>query len=133
LNGPVPRVLHILSLAFLSFSFLCAAILIIDELRRPQKMMIMNFVWPITLIYFGPGALWGYFRSGPKMTKEHHQQMQQELQAERWRESESARWDRANRARVRRLSGTRHSRTLIMALAVHWVTSARSGGSSQWD
>ena len=86
--APYPECLHILSLAFLSFSFLCAAIIIIDELRRPQKMMIMNFVWPITAIYFGPGALWGYFRSGPKMTKEHHQQMQRALQAERWRKSE---------------------------------------------
>ena len=43
--APYPEWLHILSLAFLSFSFLCAAIvIIIDELRRPQKMMIMNFV-----------------------------------------------------------------------------------------
>jgi hypothetical protein len=74
LNGPVSRVV--------------AHPFIIDELRRPQKMMIMNFVWPITSIYFGPGALWGYFRSDPKMTKEHHQQMQQEVQAERWRERE---------------------------------------------
>ena len=42
--APYPEWLHILSLAFLSFFFLCAAIIIIDELRRPQKMMIMNFV-----------------------------------------------------------------------------------------
>ena len=82
--APYPEWLHILSLALLSFSFLCAAIIIIDELRRPQKMLIMNFVWPISAIYFGPGALWGYFRSGPKMTKEHHQQMQRAVQAERW-------------------------------------------------
>jgi hypothetical protein len=45
-------------------------------------MGIMNFVWPITALYFGPAALWGYFRSGLKMTKQRHGQMQQELQAE---------------------------------------------------
>ena len=34
--APYPEWLHILSLAFLSFSFLCAAIIIIDELRPPS-------------------------------------------------------------------------------------------------
>ena len=75
-----------LAWAYLALSFLCAAILIIDELRRPQKMMIMNFVWPITALYGGPFALWGYFKSAPKMTKQHMQQMNQEVQAELHRE-----------------------------------------------
>ena len=30
--------LHVLSLAFLSFSFLFAGIIIIDELRRPRRI-----------------------------------------------------------------------------------------------
>lgn len=41
---------RILSWAYLTVSFICAAIIIGDELRRPQKMMIMNFVWPITAL-----------------------------------------------------------------------------------
>ena len=63
---PYPEWLHVLSWTYLSFCCLCAEIIIVDELRRPQKIEIMNFVWPITALYFGPVALWGYFRSGLK-------------------------------------------------------------------
>lgn len=79
---PPAKWLHILAWAYLSLCFLCAAIIIIDELRRPQKMEMMKLVWPITALYFGPAALWGYFRSGLKMTKQRRQQMERELQAE---------------------------------------------------
>ena len=48
-----PDWLGILSWAYLSVSFVCAAIIIGDELRRPQKMMTMNFFWPITALYLG--------------------------------------------------------------------------------
>jgi len=86
---PYPEWLHILAWAYLSLSFACAAIMIIDEFRRPQKMMIMNFVWPIAGLYGGPVVLWGYFKSGPKLTKKHHEQMMQEIQAELEREKVS--------------------------------------------
>lgn len=79
MNAPYPEWLHILSWAYLSLCFLCGVIMTIDELRRPQKMMIMNFVWPITALYGGPVALWGYFKSAPKMTTQHVQQMSQEI------------------------------------------------------
>ena len=42
MNGPYPEWLHILSLAFLSFSFLCAATIIIDELRVPTNRLAMQ-------------------------------------------------------------------------------------------
>lgn len=79
---PYPEWLHMLSWAYLSLCFLCSAVMILDELRRPQKMMIMNFVWPITALYGGPVALWGYFKSAPKMTKQHTQHMKQEIKGE---------------------------------------------------
>jgi hypothetical protein len=82
MNVPYPQWLHILSWVYLSLCFFCGVIMIADELRRPQKMMIMNFVWPITALYGGPVALWCYFKSGPKMTKQHLQQMKQEVNAE---------------------------------------------------
>lgn len=85
---PYPEWLRILAWVYLSLSFLCAAIAILDELRRPQHMLIMNFVWPITAIYFGPAALWGYFRSGLKLTKHQPHQIQQEAQAELCSEGE---------------------------------------------
>ncbi|HVZ15936.1 MAG TPA: DUF4396 domain-containing protein [Terriglobales bacterium] len=80
--APYPEWLHTLAWGYLSLSFLCAAIMIVDEIRHPQKMMMMNFVWPMTALYGGPVALWGYFKSAPKMTKRHMKQMHQEIQAE---------------------------------------------------
>jgi len=51
--SPYPDWLRILSWAYLTLSFVCAAIIIGDELRWPQKIMIMNFVWPIAALYLG--------------------------------------------------------------------------------
>jgi hypothetical protein len=52
--SPYPDWLRILSWAYLTLSFVCAAAIIIgDELRWPQKMMIMNSVWPIAALYLG--------------------------------------------------------------------------------
>ena len=31
----------------------CTAVIAIDVLRNPQKMAIMNWVWPITALYAG--------------------------------------------------------------------------------
>ena len=45
-----PEWLHLFSSAYLSLSFACALVIIVKEFRRSQKMMIMNFVWPITAI-----------------------------------------------------------------------------------
>jgi hypothetical protein len=44
--------------------FLCAGILAFDLVRHPQRMAVMNFVWPITALYAGPLALWAYARFG---------------------------------------------------------------------
>ena len=42
-----------------------AAFMIFDILLgHRQKMAIMNLVWPITAFYFGPFALWPYWRLG---------------------------------------------------------------------
>ncbi len=30
---------------------LCAAVIVVHEIRHQQKMMVMNFVWPITALY----------------------------------------------------------------------------------
>lgn len=81
-----PEWLHILSWFYLIFCFLCAAVIIVDEIRHPQKMTVMNFVWPITALYGGPVAMWGYFKSGPKMTKQYLQQANQEARTELERE-----------------------------------------------
>lgn len=44
---------------------LSALIIAIDLLAgHKQHMWIMNLVWPITALYAGPLALWGYFTAG---------------------------------------------------------------------
>jgi hypothetical protein len=68
---PYPEWLHMLAWAWLALSFLSGLIIIADELRRPQKMAIMNLVWPITALYGGPVALWGYLKAG-RMTLHGH-------------------------------------------------------------
>jgi Domain of unknown function (DUF4396) len=45
-------------------ALLCAAGLLVDVLRHPQPMTIMNWVWPITALYGGPLAVWVYVRLG---------------------------------------------------------------------
>lgn len=40
----------------------CAGWMVMDELRRPQPMAIMNWVWPITALYAGPLGLISYYR-----------------------------------------------------------------------
>jgi hypothetical protein len=44
---------------------LCALAIAADIARgNRQKMAIMNAVWPITALYWGPVALWAYLRRG---------------------------------------------------------------------
>jgi len=45
--------------------FVCTIIILIDILNgHRQKMKVMNIVWPITGIYFGPVGLWAYLKMG---------------------------------------------------------------------
>lgn len=41
-----------------------ALVVAADEVRRPQKMVIMNVVWPATCLYFSVFGLWAYFARG---------------------------------------------------------------------
>lgn len=77
-----PVWLQIVAWANLSLSFACALAIVIDEFRRPQKMLVMNIVWPMTALYGGPMAVWCYFKSGPKMTKRHMKEMRAEVKGE---------------------------------------------------
>lgn len=50
----------------LSVAFVCALIVLVDivVLGHRQKMWIMNVVYPVTALYWGPVALWFYLRHG---------------------------------------------------------------------
>jgi len=67
--------LHRISFWMLILSGVSFVILALDLFQRPQKMTVMNFVWPITTLYFGPFALWTYFsfgRQNPAAAEDEH-------------------------------------------------------------
>lgn len=59
--------LTILAWTSLGIAFASALIIVVDEIKHPQKMWIMNIVWPVTALYFSVFAVWGYFRLGRGM------------------------------------------------------------------
>ena len=48
-----------------------AVVIAVHELRHPQKMWIMNVVWPATALYGSVFALWGYWKLGRRSAKDH--------------------------------------------------------------
>jgi hypothetical protein len=59
-----PAWLHVLAIASLALALTCALIVALDELRRPQKMWIMNIVWPLTALFGSVAWLAAYYRWG---------------------------------------------------------------------
>ena len=51
---------------FVGLALLCAAFLVYDIFVRGhrQRIKAMDLVWPLTALYFGPLAIWAYFRYG---------------------------------------------------------------------
>jgi hypothetical protein len=60
----VPTWLHTLSVLFLALGVVLALAVVVDERRRPQMMMIMNVVWPVTVLYGTVFGLWLYLTFG---------------------------------------------------------------------
>lgn len=56
--------LTILAWIALGIGILSSIIILIDIIRHPQMMKIMNIVWPINGWFFGPLALWTYYKWG---------------------------------------------------------------------
>ena len=59
-----PVSLDMLCSAALVLGVLCSLTILIDVLRRPQHMAIMNFVWPICALFGILFIIWLYFRYG---------------------------------------------------------------------
>ena len=59
---PYPEWLHSFAWLYLVVCSCCAAVILVDVISHRQKMWIMNAVWPITGLYFGPVAVWLYYR-----------------------------------------------------------------------
>jgi hypothetical protein len=60
------------ALAWISLiaAFACALMITVDEIRHPQKMWVMNLVWPITALYFSIFVVWAYYRLGRKASRD---------------------------------------------------------------
>ena len=54
----------------LSLAVTCAVLIAIDEARHPQKMAIMNVVWPVTALSLRVFALWAYLRVGRTLARD---------------------------------------------------------------
>ena len=62
--GTFPGWLHSLATASLAVGVACAITVALDELRRPQKMWIMNLVWPLTALFGSVFWTAGYYAWG---------------------------------------------------------------------
>jgi hypothetical protein len=60
----VPGWLTAVAWISLAAGFLSAGIIVFDLVRHPQKMAVMNWVWPITALYAGPLSLLAYWMFG---------------------------------------------------------------------
>lgn len=60
----MPTWLVALSLTSLVLAAGCAVWLVVDVRRRPQKMAVMNVVWPVTALFGSVIAVWFYRRHG---------------------------------------------------------------------
>ena len=65
----VPRWLEIVAWLWIATCLASALFILIQTLRKPQKMWIMNLVWPITALYMGPFAVYLYQKSLPVSMK----------------------------------------------------------------
>lgn len=76
-----PAWLRPLAIASLVLAFLCAAATTRLLFASPQKMWIMNLVWPVTALYWGPLGLWGLWNMGtPPVSPRKHRLLQRERQ-----------------------------------------------------
>ncbi len=71
-----PHWLTLLSVLALIGALISALAIGFDLWRHPQTMKVMNAVWPVTALYFGPFAVWAYWSMGRQTGGGHmHRQM----------------------------------------------------------
>jgi hypothetical protein len=70
-----PYWLEVVSITSLIVAFACSAVIVIDEIRRPQHMWIMNLVWPLTALFGSVLWLGFYWTKGRGMTRQKSKQM----------------------------------------------------------
>lgn len=73
--SPYADWLDLLAWSFLALSFLCALGILVHEFVKPQKMFIMDLVWPITALYWNIATVPAYFSAGQKTANGHRAQV----------------------------------------------------------
>ena len=66
----VPEWLRLLSIVALILGLASAGVIVIDESRHPQRMWIMNVVWPVVALFGTVLTIWAYLRYGRLVVKE---------------------------------------------------------------
>lgn len=66
----VPAWFEILAWFWIAICFASTLFILIETLRKPQKMWIMDVVWPISGLYTGPFAVYLYQKSLPVSMKQ---------------------------------------------------------------
>lgn len=64
MSASFPGGLHAVAMASVASGIVCALVIAADEVRRPQKMAIMNVVWPLTALFGSVLWLAGYYAWG---------------------------------------------------------------------
>ncbi|MEP7005526.1 MAG: DUF4396 domain-containing protein [Sphingomonas bacterium] len=64
MNASFPAWLHALAAVSVVLGVICALVISVDEVRRPQKMAIMYLVWPLTALFGSVVWMAGYFAWG---------------------------------------------------------------------
>lgn len=79
-----PEWLEPLATAFLALAFLSATVMVVILIVRPQKMWIMDVVWPVTALYWGPVGLWRLWDMGaPPASRAKHTEQQRRKQRQK--------------------------------------------------
>ncbi|WP_260412163.1 DUF4396 domain-containing protein [Alkalihalobacillus sp. TS-13] len=64
--------LTVISFIAVILGILSALFILIDVIKKPQPMGIMNIVWPINGLYLGPLGILAYWKIGRAKQKEHY-------------------------------------------------------------
>ncbi|WP_082235334.1 DUF4396 domain-containing protein [Halobacillus massiliensis] len=56
--------LEIISWIALGIGFISFIVVLADVIKHPQMMAVMNIVWPINSLFFGPINIWAYYKWG---------------------------------------------------------------------
>src|SRR5437764_434233 len=69
LMAVIPEWIQIVAWVWLAICFASALLILAQTVVKPQKMWIMNLVWPVTALYMGPLAVYLYRKSLPVSIK----------------------------------------------------------------